>query len=49
MPRTLDESGLVKGFIPCDSVDLRDVSRAFAQGSDGRLYRSLKYKHSKTS
>ncbi len=49
MPRALDESGVVKGFIPCDAVNLKDVSRAFAQVSDGRLYRSRKYKHAKTS
>ena len=49
MPRALDESGLVKGFIPCDAVDLKNVSRAFAQVSDGRLYRSRKYKHAERS
>jgi len=48
-PRTLDESVSVNGFILRDAVDLMSVSRAFAQGSDGKIYRSPKYKYVKTS
>jgi len=48
MPATLNETEEVCGFIRHEDVKVENVLWAFAKTSDGKRYRSPKYKHART-